>query len=261
MRLAAVALATTTSIIAAVSSAYADGPEGPRYIYSPSSWTGVYFGIQGGYDWGSGSFTHLADSSGIGPFQPIGAGGRVSSLQGGFIGGQLGYQKQFSNWVLGVEASAVGTNLKRTVQNPYFAGLPIFDRYSINSVGSLIGRIGYAPSDKWLVYGKGGLATGFSEYKGFCEAGAGCAPTNFNLTVGDWHKGWTAGGGVDYKLARNFTIGLDYSYVRLDTQTSTNPYPQFNTILATYRHSADAHLVGIRLNYLIGADPEPAPLK
>ncbi|MFM9718933.1 hypothetical protein, partial [Streptomyces galilaeus] len=68
--------------------------------------------------------------------------------------------------------------------------------------------------------------------------------------------------GVDYKLARNVTLGADYSYVRLDAQTSTNPYgPSLPGYNGTYSHKADAHLIGIRLNYLIGSDPEPAPLK
>ena len=87
------ALAGAGVLGAFATAATADGMDRPAISYTvPRTWSGIYVGGQAGYGWGSGSFTHLSDSAGVGPFQPVGQGGSISSLQGLFGGGQLGIQ-------------------------------------------------------------------------------------------------------------------------------------------------------------------------
>lgn len=237
--------------------AAADNPGWPAI--AGGNWGGLYVGLQGGIGSGRGSFNHLADSAGIGPFQPVGQGGAINSLQGGFAGGQLGYQQQSGRIVYGIEAGLVSANIAKTAQNPNFPGLPIDDRFKIGSVATLVGRLGYG-TDKWLAYVKAGYAGGSTNYTGRCLQGAGCGPADFSLDISNWNNGVTVGGGLDFKLANSWTLGADYSFVHLNTASGAAIY-HGTTTTAFYNTKADAHLFGLRLNYMFGSEPAPVSLK
>ena len=235
-----------------------------RPAIAVGNWSGLYVGLQGGIGSGRGSFTHLSDSAAVGPFQPVGQGGSINSLQGGFAGGQLGFQQQSGRIVYGIEAGVVSANIAKTAQNPFFPGLPIDDRFKIGSVATLVGRLGYG-GDKWLAYVKAGYAGGSTNYTGRCLQGAGCGPADFSLDISNWNNGVTVGGGIDFKLASNWTLGADYSFVHLNTTSGSSIYHGTGlpppTITAVYNTKADAHLFGLRLNYMFGSEPAPVSLK
>jgi opacity protein-like surface antigen len=36
-----------------------------------------------------------------------------------------------------------------------------------------------------------------------------------SFSFDDWRSGWTVGAGIDYKVARNISVGLEYSLIDL----------------------------------------------
>ena len=154
------------------------------------NWTGFYIGGNLGYGWGDVSH----DVTGIGRtqvFSPAGAllfdsgpvGGSAFSNKAnidGFVGGgQLGWNWQTSNWVWGIETDLQATGQKGDhsgsvlvpglaipgaaplpAQTLFLAGQP-----QLNWFGTLRGRVGILPTDRWLLYVTGGLAYGDLEFE------------------------------------------------------------------------------------------------
>jgi outer membrane immunogenic protein len=85
------------------------------------TWTGLYVGGQIGYAWGQDPVTWFGTANDLDP-----AGGAFTESPQGVIGGaHVGYNLQLNPWlVIGVEGSADGTSLRKTVVVPLidFAG-------------------------------------------------------------------------------------------------------------------------------------------
>jgi outer membrane immunogenic protein len=155
----------------------------PPYI-PPVTWTGFYVGGNLGYSWGhsnaSGALTDPGSglaNSGTGSFHPDGVIG----------GGQIGYNYQINNWVIGLETDFQGS-AQRSRSNfavgaapactdPANAhspacmvfgaviglpGVPVTGSVSerLNWFGTLRGRLGWAITPTILPYVTGGLAYG-----------------------------------------------------------------------------------------------------
>ena len=43
-------------------------------------------------------------------------------------------------------------------------------------------------------------------------------PASSNTTTANWHHGWTAGAGFEYRLFRNVSVGAEYSYYQFGTR-------------------------------------------
>ena len=82
----------------------------------------------------------------------------------------------------------------------------------INAIGTVTGRLGFA-ADKFLIYAKGGWATANVDISGRNMA----LPDAFSFS--DRRNGWTVGTGVEYMVARNFSLGVEYSYIDLGSQS------------------------------------------
>jgi outer membrane immunogenic protein len=177
------------------------------------TWSGFYFGANGGYGWGGGDFSfptsQFFDSSAGQGFNP--------SPQGGIVGGHFGFNTQFGPWVVGAEASLDWANLRQTQVG---AVTPVFpaDRYTtkIDSLDSATLRIGYAWAN-WLLYGRIGAAWARSDLdilSGLPVPGV-AASSRQTLT------GLTGGGGVEYMLTQNVILGAEYNYANLGRETIT----------------------------------------
>ena len=138
-------------------------------------WTGPYAGLQIGEGFGDndGTFSYVT------PDGYFGTPSFVANGYGVLAGAHLGYNQQFDNWVLGLEASGDVTNINKREQlgwstldpTAYFicppgafcnagaCGGAIDARIQSNFQGSLRARAGYA-WNRLLVYGTGGLAFG-----------------------------------------------------------------------------------------------------
>lgn len=79
---------------------------------------------------------------------------------------------------------------------------------------------------EWLVYVTGGLAVG---RENFSQSIAILAPFVETSGFATTHAGWTVGGGVEYAIARNWSIRGEYLHVDLGsintTGTLTPPFP------------------------------------
>src|SRR5882757_6157690 len=129
-------LATVATVAFANIASAADLPvKAPAVPYvAPYSWTGFYIGANLGYGWARAS-----DDLGM-----------SSNLNGVIGGGQIGYNWQINNIVLGVETDFQGSG-ERASSNGLFLGVPVSVTGRIRYFGTVRGRIGYA-WDRWMVY-------------------------------------------------------------------------------------------------------------
>ena len=110
-------------------------------------------------------------------------------------------------WVIGVEGSVAGSDLDGTIRSPFF---PTSDSYSADvDFLTTVDRIGYAQG-KWLAYAKGGWAGADVQLTLFDHG----TPVRANSS--DFAKGWMVGGGGEYAIGRNVSLGVEYDYSDLD---------------------------------------------
>lgn len=202
---ALVAAATLTGAMSAQNSVYAaDMPaRAPAYYKAQPAaqsydWTGFYLGINGGYAWGRSSWSDPAAGADSGRF----------NTSGGTLGGQVGYNWQTGPVVLGVESDINWLNAKGSSSA---AGVCATDgggtcQTQQSWLGTTRARIGYA-FDRWLPYITGGVAYGDVQAN---QATGGSSATR---------TGWTAGGGVEYGITRNWSAKLEYLHTDLGTAT------------------------------------------
>jgi outer membrane immunogenic protein len=184
------------------------GPPPPRapatYVPAPVpvfTWSGIYIGVNGGYGFGQSNWTNPAGSTGN------------FSTDGFLVGGTIGGNYQWNQFVLGIEADGDWTNLSGNVScGP---GLAFTCTTQGDWLATVRGRAGYA-FDRFLVYGTGGAAFGN------LQAGS---TGSFDTAT---QTGWTAGGGVEFAFTPNLTAKVEYLYVDLGSMTC-NINCQFNT--------------------------------
>jgi outer membrane immunogenic protein len=158
------------------------------------NWGGVYVGINGGWGWGNVKYT--ANAAGAFP-------GTTGSLHdnGGIVGGTLGANFQAGAFVFGVEGdwdySGINTGTTSSICN--FSGQC---QTGNNWLATLRGRAGYA-ADRVLFYITAGGA--FANVQ-----------TTFNgVKTTHTQSGWTAGAGLEWAFADNWTAKVEYLYVNL----------------------------------------------
>jgi len=180
------------------------------------NWTGLYYGVSGGYGWGSS--THN---------DPV-IGSTSFDTDGWLLGGTVGYNWQSGPYVFGVEGDLSWANIEGSAISP--AG-PVFTE--LNWLGTGRVRAGYA-ADAYLFYVTGGAAFGKVD-AGNPVAGGG--------TGSETRVGWTLGGGVEAALAQNWTAKLEYLYVDLGDKDN---YP---TAGGPVDVAFKSHIVRLGLNY------------
>jgi len=228
--LAAVAVVGFASVACA-----ADMPMKAAPMVAPVAaynWTGFYVGGNVGYGWGTNTgngYTSTGGPPGFGIPAFFAAGGNV--LPGvtptGIIGGvQIGYDWQVSPiWVLGVVTDLQASGMKASGTGAAsigaFGGITESNSAQINWFGTVRGKVGYAANNV-LVYGTGGFAYGqVSANTAFNDPTAGGGPLAWAGSSSVTRVGWTLGGGVEYALSSNWTIGAEYLYVDLGTISVT----------------------------------------
>jgi outer membrane immunogenic protein len=216
-RRAALVVATAVFGFASIASA-ADLPtKAPMYTKAPVmapvyNWTGFYVGGNVGYSWGSqdtslvsGGATLFSDT--VHPDGVIG-------------GGQLGYNWQVNQWVLGLEADFQGSGQKDdgTYFDPGCCAIAVIRPAAsvaytdkLDWFGTVRGRIGYAmgATGNWLPYVTAGWAFGHGEISGTTTSGA--VVTSFSGSQD--YSGWTVGGGVEWAFQNNWSAKFEYLYV------------------------------------------------
>ena len=109
-------------------------------------WSGLYIGGQAGYGWGSKNWQ---------AFNPQGG---EYDISGRFAGGQIGVNAQSGRFVAGVQAEAVSTKIDGDAAFPFVTTNTVTLASQMKWLAMVTGRVGYTPFDRWLVYGKAGVA-------------------------------------------------------------------------------------------------------
>jgi outer membrane immunogenic protein len=205
--IASIAIASLTSPVAA-----ADLPvKAPSAVFLPFTWTGPYAGAFGGYGWST--------SGGL-------------DAKGGFGGGQIGYNIQTGSLVLGIEGDIAGSDISQTAQAVNVFGIPFTTAFTNDTLASLRGRAGLA-YNTWLFYGTAGGGWAHDKISG----NLGGVP----FSNEGWLSGWTAGAGVEWSFAPNWSTKFEYLHYGLGTPNA------FGTVPAG---KVDVDTLKIGINYL-----------
>jgi len=197
------------------------------------SWTGIYGGFSvGGYQENFTNSWPVTDNAFL-------AGTSLNSTASSLVfGGQIGYLYQFSNLVVGLEASYLNFNgnpqnvLASPSQLTFGPGIGTDTAGGINShvrnAWLLTPRLGWA-WNRWMGYVKGGWAVADVSTNSFqiCCGSAATNPfTNPSLTSGavGHPNGWVAGGGIDYAITNNLILGLEYQHLAIDSAMYFTPH-------------------------------------
>jgi outer membrane immunogenic protein len=277
-------LLTTAAVLvfAAGPTLAADLPtrKAPAYLPPPPPppmWTGFYAGLNAGGNIGTNSAANVAywgpagfnpwstnslypnpadgyiwpDSQAFIPLSGVGVAqsGVISNTQSGFVGGgQIGYNWQFGNYVVGLETDFQGATIRgagstqgaAVATNPGYSepGYAFQDSATstgatrlsagVNWMGTVRGRLGFLVTPTLLVFGTGGLtygavhasATSYATTN-FVESGYSGGPytqawaTQAYLGGGSANKtltGWNAGGGLEWMFMPNWSVKAEAIY-------------------------------------------------
>jgi outer membrane immunogenic protein len=209
--------------------------------YTGVTWNGLYLGVNGGYAW---------DASSIG--SKLGSPLDISP-EGGFGGGQIGYNVQRGNIVFGVEADFQGADV--TDSKSLGIGPATLEfKSNLDWFGTVRGRLGYA-FDSTLVYATGGFAYGhITDENNFIAPNpcpiappGRCIPSSSQKFETD-ASGYVLGGGVEHKFNPSWSVKAEYQYIDLGQNSHWATLTKEDYAINTVR---------VGLNYHIGGSFEP----
>jgi outer membrane immunogenic protein len=232
---AAFAVAAFSAQAADMYSPRVSAKDAPVYEAVPV-WTGFYAGINSGYGWGAKSstldttaFDVLASDLLTGS---AGIGSSKLSTEGGFAGGQAGYNLQRDRFVFGLETDIQGGAIKGNTYseaiianaNPALT-LPALEtgagaKSTLDWFGTVRGRLGYSFGST-LLYGTGGFAYGGVRDSLFQEVNSTTTGTRVvdSASKNSTQTGWVAGGGIEVALSPSWSVKAEYQYIDLGSTT------------------------------------------
>jgi outer membrane immunogenic protein len=200
-------------------------------------WSGFYVGLNGG-----GASSHEC----LNIFSVAGAAVFPNSegchdATGGLVGGQIGYRRQLTNWVFGLEAQGDWADLKGS-NGSRTAIIPYTNQTKIDAIGLFTGQIGYAWNNL-LWYVKGGAAVTDNQYSSFFTA------TNvvFNQ-ANETRWGGAVGTGVEFGFAPNLSIAVEYDHLFMGTHSVTFPASAI-AVTRSDNIKQDVDMGTVRVNY------------
>ena len=149
--------------------------------------------------------------------------------------GHVGYDRQFGSLVAGVVAEAGKTYIDDSVTE--YSTTPAFYTMTrdIDWNANLRARLGYTTPGGIMPYVTGGLSYA-KVNNDFTTSNGANSFTQVNRKDDAW--GWNVGGGVEAKVAQNFSIGARYLYTRYNlddyrVDVGTGTAPASNPFLIT----------------------------
>lgn len=183
-------------------------------------WCGWYIGANGGYGWSSMTATASPfGTTGIADITPQSLG---THLNGGVFGGQLGYNWQLGNWVVGVEGDFDGASINGASQAVFpsilgGAGTTHTDgfmaRENVGWLASIRGRLGttWGPG---LVYVTGGAAWENVTTTAMISANtaAGVFGQSGTGSFSTTELGFVVGTGYEWMIDPKWTVRAEYLF-------------------------------------------------
>jgi outer membrane immunogenic protein len=184
------------------------------------TWTGPYVGVNLGAATNDWKFTDIDQ---FGYFLPSGPNTTFwndhrTALTGG---GQLGYNIQLRQFVIGVEGDVDVTDATSNATFVPSVYAPITGTTKMRWMSTLRGRVGFLPLPNALLYATGGWAWArFSDGWGDLNAAA----NGGYLSSDHIRNGGVVGGGLEYMFARHWTARLEGLYADFGSSTETAHY-------------------------------------
>lgn len=170
-------------------------------------WSGFYIGVHAGGMWGDVDTTNKVDGY---TFWPVSPGSSVALSPDGVLGGaQLGYNFQFTNWLIGLEVTGSGMDFDETIF------LSPDDLYGVDAewLATAAARLGFTWNQS-LLYVKGGYAAGSIQTNELDNTGG----FRGAFSTDETHSGWIAGAGWEHMISPDVSIGVEYNYIDLGNQ-------------------------------------------
>jgi len=182
--------------------------EAPVIVAPPPAftWTGFYVGADIGGGWGNKTIQVPATS--LNPQTTINP--ELSGIVGG---GFIGYNLQFSQFVIGVQGDFQGAGLQASAYNAVTDSTTTPNQ---NWLAAVNGRLGFI-YDRALIYGIGGAAWTEEDHTVSAGPGVTALLNSFGIPANpqkfNWNRsGYDVGGGVEYAVAPNWTVRAEYRY-------------------------------------------------
>lgn len=235
------------------------------------TWTGFYGGENGAYTWTDGPADHAPD--GLWAVAGDAAGSAFNAANGSsperphssLGGGQLGFNYQIENIVLGLEGDLSYTGLDTTT---VVSGAPrtteslVFTPdVSSHWLSTMRGRFGTS-IDRLLVFATGGLAVAG---RNFSNGYTVLSPDGQDFSIGTNSRvaaGYAFGGGLEYALTNHWTLKGEYLHADLGAGGSFMPGDAASPVTSGYRQSdLSENVVRAAINYKFDwlAGPSFAP--
>jgi outer membrane immunogenic protein len=255
-------------LILVCGSAWAADPAAATY-----NWTGFYVGLNAGGAINDSGYTlsptgEFFTEPFFHPLSQITNSGKLSDI-GFTFGGQAGYNRQVGIVVYGLETdfnydSTHDSNTGSSTFIPHEEGgifhtprlaggdpLVISLVHTVNQridcFGTLRGRLGFTPADRFLIYATGGLAYGYvsSSSNVFLDG------ANFPGSSSGFQAGWTVGAGSEYALTNNCSVKLEYLYMDLGSAsyTGVGQFPAPPTYTYVTNIDTAQHIIRVGINY------------
>ena len=208
------------------------------------NWTGLYIGTSSG---GVAAYEHWR--------WPAFGTSTNPDMAGYLVGGQVGYNYQFGQFVAGVEGDWDYTNARggKAYPNGFFFSC----EDDVDQLGSVAARFGYAWGHA-LFYVKGGWAFADVSARSHLNPGTEVLINNFKLTdpasTAKLESGWTAGGGVEFMVTDRWSVKAEYMHYDLGKDAFNI---DVNGSADAANISTTGDLVRVGVNYHLGFDAVP----
>jgi outer membrane immunogenic protein len=182
----------------------------PVAVVARLTWTGCYFGINGGGLWVRNDSTFAGPTFGGSPALGASLGGHTAS--GWVAGAQMGCNYQVGNWVFGAQGGFDWADAKGSHPDPFF--VLTTDTSRTRQLMEMTWRIGYAWG-RFLGYVKAGAAWERIDYAMLTTAIA------LNAFVARETGGWSVGIGGEYAINEWLSAFMEYRYLDFGTCTDS----------------------------------------
>ena len=216
-------------------------PAAKTVVATAYNWSGSYFGGHLGYGWAKTNVNDVDNysfSSNCPPVCEFEFGSK------GLIGGvQAGYNWQSGTFVYGTELDFSFSGINHELTNPLCCGGTESFATDVKWFGTGRVRFGVA-ADRALAYLTGGVAVADFESR-YND------PPSFAIASGPkW--GWTAGAGLEFASAANWTWRVEYLYIDLRTARGS-----FDGTPPRFDFDNRIHVARLALNYKFATGKYP----